>query len=64
MRYETVVETTSDGQLVLRLVLVRDEPEIDNNREYSQEERVIIISPLEEEEDETPGVITWQMQGL
>lgn len=61
MRYETVVETTSDGQLVLRLVLVRDEPEIDNNREYSQEERVIIISPLEEEEDETPGVITWQM---
>jgi len=58
MRYETVVETTSDGQLVLRLVLVPDVPHVED-AEYNQEEKAIIIRPLEE--DETPGVITWQM---
>tara|TARA_B100001094_G_C18040059_1_gene724520 strand:+ start:191 stop:373 length:183 start_codon:yes stop_codon:yes gene_type:complete len=60
MRYETVVETTSDGQLVLRLVLVQDEPSVHENEEYNQERGVIIINPVEDEE-ETPGVITWQM---
>ena len=60
MRYETVVETTSDGRLALRLVIVPDEPKeqhsshkIDVDRGYA------VILPVEEDQEQ--GVVTWQM---
>ena len=54
MRQEYIVETTSDGRLQLRLVLVPDEMPSDYLLEEDQE-HVIIISP---EDDDAPGVIT------
>lgn len=53
MRQEYIVETTADGRLQLRLVLVPDEVPSD----YLPEEEhghVIIISP---DDDDTPGVV-------
>lgn len=53
MRQEYVVETTSDGRLQLRLVLVPDDMP---HAEIPEEPAggVIIISP---DDDDTPGVV-------
>ena len=52
MRQEYIVETTSDGRLQLRLVLVPDEMPTDQPPE--EKSHVIIIDP---NDDETPGVV-------
>ena len=52
MRQEYIVETTSDGRLQLRLVLVPDEMPTDQPPE--EQSHVIIIDP---NDDETPGVV-------
>lgn len=53
MRQEYIVETTSDGRLQLRLVLVPDEIPTDQLPEEEQS-HVIIIDP---DVDEAPGVV-------
>ncbi len=53
MRQEYIVETTPDGRLQLRLVLVPDEIPSDHLPEEEQG-HVIIISP---DDDDTPGVV-------
>lgn len=53
MRQEYIVETTSDGRLQLRLVLVPDEVPSDYLPEEEQG-HVIIIDP---DDDETPGAV-------
>lgn len=53
MRQEYIVETTSDGRLQLRLVLVPDEIPSDYPLEEEQG-HVIIIDP---DDDDTPGVV-------
>ena len=53
MRQEYIVETTPDGRLQLRLVLVPDEIPSDHPPEEEQG-HVIIISP---DDDDTPGVV-------
>ena len=53
MRQEYIVETTPDGRLQLRLVLVPDEIPSDYLPEEEQS-HVIIIDP---DDDEAPGVV-------
>ena len=53
MRQEYIVETTPDGRLQLRLVLVPDEIPSDHPPEEEQGHG-IIISP---DDDDTPGVV-------
>ena len=57
MRQEYVVETTADGRLQLRLVLVPDEYDIPEHIDEPQE-RVIIISP---DDDDSGAVIIENM---
>jgi hypothetical protein len=59
MKYETIVETTSDGRLALRLVIVPDEPEECPNPKNGEGQGYVVILPVEEDQEQ--GVITWQM---
>ena len=59
MKYETIVETTSDGRLALRLVIVPDEPEERPDRKNDDGRGYVVILPVEEDQDH--GVVTWQM---
>lgn len=59
MKYETIVETTSDGRLALRLVIVPDEPEEQHPNHEINDQGCVIILPVEEDQEQ--GVVTWQM---
>jgi len=55
MKYETIVESTPDGQLMLRLIIA---PEDSSSK--IEEQSVVIIPAMENDKDNC-GYVTWQM---